>query len=53
MDFDHSEDDETFRRELRDFLTAELPAWWRGMFVDDERVFPETRRICEELAKRG
>jgi alkylation response protein AidB-like acyl-CoA dehydrogenase len=30
-----------------------LPAWWRGIFVDDPRVFPETRRICAALAARG
>ncbi len=53
MDFAFTEEEERFRAELRAFLTDELPAWWRGMFVDDPRVFPETRRICAELAARG
>src|SRR5262249_34517755 len=53
VDFRFSEDEESFRRELRQFLDEELPDWWRGMFVDDARVFPETRRICEALAARG
>ncbi|MGH7893661.1 MAG: acyl-CoA dehydrogenase family protein [Candidatus Binatia bacterium] len=53
MDFGFAPDDEQFRRDLRAFLDAELPAWWRGMFVDDARVFPETRRVCQALASRG
>jgi hypothetical protein len=53
MDFAFTEDEERFRAELRAFLADELPAWWRGMFVDDPRVFPETRRICAKLAERG
>jgi alkylation response protein AidB-like acyl-CoA dehydrogenase len=53
MDFRFNEEEEAFRRELRRFLDEELPDWWRGMFVADERVFPETRRICEKLAARG
>jgi alkylation response protein AidB-like acyl-CoA dehydrogenase len=53
MDFAFSDDDERFRAELREFIAAELPAWWRGMFVDDPRVFPETRRFCAALAARG
>ena len=53
MEFGFTPEDEDFRAELRAFLAAELPAWWRGMFVDDERVFPETRRICAALAARG
>ena len=53
MDFAFTAEDERFRAELQAFLAEELPAWWRGMFVDDPRVFPETRRICEQLAARG
>lgn len=53
MDFAFSPEDDAFRAELRAFLAEELPAWWRGMFVDDPRVFPETRRLCEQLAARG
>lgn len=53
MDFSFTAEEERFREELRDFLAAELPAWWRGMFVDDPRAFAETRRFCEKLAARG
>jgi len=53
MDFAFTPEDERFRDELRAFLAAELPAWWRGMFVDDPRAIPETRRMCEQLAARG
>ena len=53
MDFAFTDDEERFRDEVRTFLARELPAWWRGMFVDDPRVFPETRRICQQLAARG
>ncbi|MGH9114088.1 MAG: acyl-CoA dehydrogenase family protein [Acidimicrobiales bacterium] len=53
MDFAFSAEEEAFRAELRAFLADELPAWWRGMFVDDARVIPETRRICRKLADRG
>jgi alkylation response protein AidB-like acyl-CoA dehydrogenase len=53
VDFAVSPEDEQFRRELRAFLADELPAWWRGMFVHDERALPETRRICGLLAARG
>jgi alkylation response protein AidB-like acyl-CoA dehydrogenase len=53
MDFAFTEEEEAFRRELRAFLAAELPSWWRGMFVDDPRAIPETRRFCRKLAARG
>jgi alkylation response protein AidB-like acyl-CoA dehydrogenase len=53
MDFSFTEEEERFRAELREFLAAELPSWWRGMFVDDERVFPQTLRFCRKLSERG
>ena len=53
MDFEFSAEEEALRAELRTFLADELPSWWRGMFVDDERAIPETRRICRALADRG
>ena len=53
MEFGFTADEEAFREELRAFLDAELPAWWRGMFVDDARAIPETRRMCAALAARG
>lgn len=53
MDFGFDADEEEFRVELRAFLDAELPEWWRGMFVDDDRVIPFTREVCRRLAARG
>ncbi len=53
MDFSFTPEEEAFRAELRAFIETELPAWWRGMFVDDERALPETRRFCAKLARRG
>jgi alkylation response protein AidB-like acyl-CoA dehydrogenase len=53
MQFDFTPEEDAFRSDLRAFLDGELPAWWRGMFVDDERIFPETRRIAQALAARG
>ena len=53
MDFEFTPDEEALRADLRAFLDEELPPWWRGMFVDDERAIPETRRICRALAERG
>jgi alkylation response protein AidB-like acyl-CoA dehydrogenase len=53
MDFEFTPDEQALRTDLRAFLAAELPPWWRGMFVDDDRAIPETRRICRALAERG
>jgi len=53
MDFAFTPEEDAFRVELRAFLAQALPDWWRGMFVDDERVMPLTREICVELADRG
>ena len=53
MDFAFSPQDEAFRVELRAFLDDELPDWWRGMFVDDDRAIPFTRDFCRKLADRG
>jgi alkylation response protein AidB-like acyl-CoA dehydrogenase len=53
MEFAFSDEEERFRTELRGFLEAELPAWWRGMFVDDPRAIPFTRAFCRKLAARG
>jgi alkylation response protein AidB-like acyl-CoA dehydrogenase len=53
MDFGFTAEEDAFRAELRAFIEAELPAWWRGIFVDDERALPETRRFCRALAARG
>jgi len=53
MDFAFTDEEEGFRAELRAFLAEELPAWWRGMFVDDPRAIPFTRAFCRKLAARG
>jgi alkylation response protein AidB-like acyl-CoA dehydrogenase len=53
MDFDFRPQEKQFREEVRAFLKAELPDWWRGLFSDDERVPALTRQICEKLAARG
>lgn len=53
MDFSFTAEEDEFRSELRAFLAEVLPDWWRGMFVDDDRVMPLTREICRRLAERG
>ena len=53
MDFDFTPEEEAFRAELRAFLDDELPAWWKTVFVDDERAMPFTREFCHTLAARG
>jgi len=53
VDFEFASEEEQFRAELRAFLAEELPDWWRGMFVDDDRAMPLTREICRKLADRG
>jgi alkylation response protein AidB-like acyl-CoA dehydrogenase len=53
MNFAFTQEEDEFRAELRRFLDDELPVWWRGMFVDDARAMPETRRFCQKLAARG
>ena len=53
MDLRFSARDEQFRMELRAFIQQELPPWWRGMFVDDERIIPFTLQFCQRLADRG
>jgi alkylation response protein AidB-like acyl-CoA dehydrogenase len=53
MDFAFTDEEERLRSDLRAFLDDELPEWWRGMFVDDERAMPLTRDICRKLAARG
>ena len=53
MDFAFTPEETAFRAELRAFLAEELPSWWRGMFVDDDRAMPFTRELCRKLADRG
>jgi alkylation response protein AidB-like acyl-CoA dehydrogenase len=53
VDFRLTDEENRFRDELRRFLEDELPNWWKGIFVDDERVMPFTRDFCGKLADRG
>lgn len=53
MDFQESPEVGTFRTELREFLDAELPDWWKGLLADDERTMSFTRQMCQKLAQRG
>jgi alkylation response protein AidB-like acyl-CoA dehydrogenase len=53
VDFEFDSRERAFREEVRAFLEEELPAWWRTMFADDDRVIPLTREICQKLAARG
>jgi alkylation response protein AidB-like acyl-CoA dehydrogenase len=53
MDFAETPANAEFREQLREFLQAELPDWWRGLFTADERIIPLTRHICARLAERG
>ena len=53
MDFAFTPEEAGLRAELRAFLADALPDWWRGMFVDDDRVMPLTRDLCRRLAARG
>ena len=52
MEFEYPAEVEQFRAELRAFLDAELPEWWKGLFHDDDRIYPFTREFCMKLAER-
>lgn len=52
MEFEFPAEAEEFRAELRAFLDAELPDWWKGLFHDDDRIYPLTREICMKMAER-
>ena len=54
MDFEMPPAAEAFRKEVKAFLEATLPDWWRGFYVeDDERIVPLVRQVCETLAEMG
>lgn len=53
MDFEFDSREQALRDEIRSFLDQELPAWWRTMFEDDDRIIPATLEICQKLAERG
>ena len=53
MDFEFEAPEVAFREELRCFIDRELPEWWRGFCVEDDRAIPWTRDFCRTLAERG
>ncbi len=54
MDFKFSPEDDTFRRELREFVGAELPSDWEGPGRwPDDHDWDLTRHIRKKLAGRG
>ena len=56
MEFDWSDSDAAFRRELQEFLAAELPADWDEMAKDgpgSEAQAAFSRAFCARLAERG
>lgn len=53
MEFEFPAEAEQFRAELVEFMEQELPEWWRGLFKDDDRVYPYTREFCMKLAERN
>ena len=56
MDFAWSPDDEAFRRELRAFLDARLPADWEALSKDgpgSDAQAAFAREFCPRLAERG
>jgi alkylation response protein AidB-like acyl-CoA dehydrogenase len=56
VEFDWTEEDEAFRRELKDFLAEELPANWDAMAADGPGSDVQarfSRTFCPLLAERG
>src|SRR5689334_8152910 len=56
MNFEWGEDEASFRRELQEFLAAELPADWERIAQDgpgSEAQAEYSRKFCHLLAERG
>jgi alkylation response protein AidB-like acyl-CoA dehydrogenase len=53
MNFDFTPEEEAFRKELRAFIEENLPEWWQGMFLEQDKSWTFTRRFCEMLAEKG
>ena len=53
MNFEYPADAESFRSELRSFLTEELPPWWTDTWVEDDRIIPFTLEFCQKLAEKN
>jgi alkylation response protein AidB-like acyl-CoA dehydrogenase len=55
MEFDWSEQEVTYRREIKDFLEAELPADWgyKRRRPDSDEQVEQCKEFCGKLAARG
>ncbi len=53
MDFAWTKEDEAFRKEVHDFLTEEIPSWWKGMFESGDRGWTYTKEFCQKIGQRG
>ena len=56
MDFRFTDEQQAFRREVRDFLTAELGSDWPGVDPDsyfEDENWPRIRRLTAKLADKG
>jgi alkylation response protein AidB-like acyl-CoA dehydrogenase len=51
-EFDIGDDARALRARLRDLIDEEIPSWFRGPFVDDERAHEVVRRFCATLANQ-
>ena len=52
MDFEFTREDDVFRAELREFLNAELPPWWKG-YQEGDDAFDVVKRVVVGMAERG
>jgi alkylation response protein AidB-like acyl-CoA dehydrogenase len=53
MNFDWDPQDAAFRCEVRDFLGAELPAYWLDLIPGEEYASEFTLGFCKKLGERG
>jgi alkylation response protein AidB-like acyl-CoA dehydrogenase len=53
MNFDWDPEDAAFRRELREFLSAELPTQWLDLIPGEEYASEFTLGFCRKLGERG
>jgi alkylation response protein AidB-like acyl-CoA dehydrogenase len=53
MEFDWSEDEAAFRREIRAFLERELPPHWFDLVPGEEPASPFTFAFCRKLGEQG
>src|SRR5262245_44934545 len=53
MELDFTPQENAFRKELQEFLRAELPPWWRGRFNEDLESFEVVKKVAGKMAERG